>query len=346
VERLIVSTGRSGSTLLTKMVAQNRKVLVLSEFMVAMDPVNRFSTQAVSGADFARFMDSTDDIAILVYERAIGISERIKKDGGARRWGPRNIMPSLAATTFPMIAEDPVALFDEAISYARTLPTQSMSAHYLAVFSWLARQLNKQVWIERSGVSMRWLPELRALFPEARYLHIHRSGPEAALSMMSHPWFVLAAQYESEPPPRDAMEKAANSRSRAADDPVGGLYHRVPPVEYFGWAWSYSLLRAYREVSKLDRSQWSDVWFEKLISDPRAELARVAQFFELPEDEGWIDRAAAFAKSEVPLRADTLSADERERLQRACLPGEVLLGRADPNGLATTYQTLRSVMPR
>ena len=38
-------------------------------------------------------------------------------------------------------------------------------------------------WVERSGSSIEYLEGLHAFFPEARFLHIHRDGPEAALSM-------------------------------------------------------------------------------------------------------------------------------------------------------------------
>src|SRR4029434_5350538 len=159
--------------------------------------------------------------------------------------------------------------------------------------AWLAATLGREAWIERTGISMRWFPELRRLFPDARFLHIHRSGMEAALSMMHHPWFRISSQFESRPPSADDIERAIAMKSLSPDDPVGRYYEESPPVEYFGWNWSYSIMRAYREFVQLDRRQFTDMWFEAMVADPRNELKRLAEFFELPEDEGWIERAAA-----------------------------------------------------
>lgn len=348
MERFIISTGRSGSTLLTRMVAENRKLLVLNEFIAAMDPVDRFDPNPVSGAEFARILNSTCDIAVLVYERSLKVSERALKgkvDEG-RIWGEPNVMPSLAATVFPTLTDEPIALFDEAIGFARTQPVQTMRAHYLALFTWLAKLLGREAWIERSGLTMRWFPELRRLFPNARYLHIHRSGVEAALSMMHHPWFTLSSQFESQPPSRADIEKAISLNAISPEDPVGRFYDDKPPVEYFGWNWSYAIARAYHEFVHLDRDQFTDMWFEHLVADPRAEMARLAEFFELPDDEGWIERAAGMVNADVKERAPDLTAEQLARLEQACLPGEVLLGRKDPNGLMQTYRTIREIRPR
>jgi hypothetical protein len=255
-------------------------------------------------------------------------------------------MPSLAATVYPTLTHDPVGLFDESVAFARSLPRQTMHAHYIALFGWLAKLLGKQAWLERSGLSMRWLPEWRQIFPEARYLHIHRSGVEAALSMMNHPWFVLSSQYENTPPTREEIERAVQSCSKSIDDPVGRFYHDKPPIEYFGWNWSYAMLRGFREFQHINRDQLTDIRFERLMADPVRELTRLAAFFDLPEDEGWIERAAGLVKADVPGRAHKLDPQDREKLEQACLPGDVLTGRRDPNRLMETYHTIREVRPR
>src|SRR4030095_2100696 len=41
-------------------------------------------------------------------------------------------------------------------------------------------------WSARSGSSIEYLPALAEAFPEARFVHLHRDGPETALSMREH----------------------------------------------------------------------------------------------------------------------------------------------------------------
>ncbi|MET0984538.1 MAG: hypothetical protein ABW034_03930 [Steroidobacteraceae bacterium] len=49
IEGFIVSTGRAGSTLLSRMLAQNSKTLMLSEFLGAADNLDRYPTDPVDG---------------------------------------------------------------------------------------------------------------------------------------------------------------------------------------------------------------------------------------------------------------------------------------------------------
>jgi len=65
------------------------------------------------------------------------------------------------------------------------------------------------------------------------------------------------------------------------------------------------------------------------VARPRAVIAEVADFLELPGARGaWLDEAAALVRGAPKDRAGELPPDEAERLREACRPGNALLGRA------------------
>jgi hypothetical protein len=60
-ERFIISTGRSGS----RMPAENRKVLQLSEFMATMDDAERFCDGVISGENLQHIISADDELSAL-----------------------------------------------------------------------------------------------------------------------------------------------------------------------------------------------------------------------------------------------------------------------------------------
>ena len=127
---------------------------------------------------------------------------------------------------------------------------------------------------------------------------------EASLSMQHHNWFVLAAEFAEFPPDKETLEWAFRHPSSDDDDPYAKYYSvERPPIERFGRYWSYQIANGVGEFRHLDPAQLLDVRFEDLSTDPKTELARIATFFDLPHDPGWIERAAAMVNGAVLLRA-------------------------------------------
>jgi hypothetical protein len=128
------------------------------------------------------------------------------------------------------------------------------------------------------------------------------------------------------------IDTAANS-SDGEPDRITGLLESRPASDYFGRAWTDQLLRGFRGIRELDASQYEEVRFEDLIASPRDALARIADFLELPDPHGsWLHRAALLVKGTPATRCDRLPDAERERLERACRPGNALLGRLQKTG--------------
>jgi hypothetical protein len=99
---------------------------------------------------------------------------------------------------------------------------------------------------------------------------------------------------------------------------------------------------AYRDFAKVPPENYRELAFEDLTAAAGTSLAMLAEFFELPDDPGWIDRAARLVNGAVRVRAPELPADEFTALSSACRAGQILTGRAQAGGLNEVMATLRS----
>lgn len=321
--RFVVGTGRCGSTLLSRMLDEHRDVVSIHEFFTGLDWGTRFAPGDVAGAELAdnlSYEQAVNTHLLALGYRAPEIIYPFDRPGV--RWQPGDPMPWLCNSMLPRLTDDPDALYDEMIAWAEAAPTRTMAEHYRELFAWLTQRAGGSVWVERSGASIEYLDELARLFPEARFVHLHRDGPEAALSMRAHPFFRtgMALLFQQVPPEVATTGDLPTILAYAAE--------HLPPYATAGRYWSDQVLRGYRALPAIDADRWLDVAFEELVTDPAGQLARIATFLDLPEDEGFPDRGAALLDAPPRLRAPDLDAADAAELAEACRPGQVLLGRA------------------
>lgn len=323
MERFVVGTGRCGSTLLSTMLAEHRDVVSIHELFTGLDWNRRFAPGLVSGKQFATLIGAEQPVTTAVLARG-HTSDEIRYPFGGRqaRYQPGDPVPWLLITMLSRLTDDPDPLFDEVMAFAVARPDAPLADHYRSLFDLLAARFGGSVWIERSGSSLDYLDGLIDLYPDARFVHIHRDGPEAALSIREHPFFRLGVTFLLGLLPEiDDGDDAETIVSRIVDTP--------PPCWAVGRYWSDQVLRGFRALPRLDRQQFLQVRFEDLVIAPHIVLGQIAAFFELPADDGFIDRASAMARGLPPPRLGTLTPDERDELVAACRPGQVLLGRSD-----------------
>ncbi len=324
MERFVVGTGRCGSTLLSTMLAEHADVVSINELLAELDPGRRFRPGAIDGDAVADLLGTEQRVVNEVLARGYTAPE-VQYPFGApyARYEAGGPLPAPLLSALPRLSDDPDVLFDELVAFARSLLAQPMADHYRALFDWLARRAGGSIWIERSGASIDFLGDLVEVFPRARFVHIHRDGHEAALSMREYPFFRLAMAVLFGLFP-DTDEETA----------VRHALGTPPPVGIVGQYWSDQILHGFRALAHLDADQYLEVRFEELLSRPRPTLQRIGDHFELPPDDGFLDRAAALVRGLPEARFPSLPADEQEELRRACRPGQVLLGRAGSRGRA------------
>jgi hypothetical protein len=337
--RFIVGTGRCGSTILSKMVDLHPGVAVLSELLISLDFHGKFGEREVSGEELARLLDcglestgvmkkigahlATPEITFDAAKAPAPIDPSRYRDG---------VLPDLMLLPLGPLFDDPPAMFEEIVAHARKQPARMLSEQLALLFDWIARRAGKTHWIERSGGSIACLPELVELFPEGRFLHLHRDPLDAALSMQAHHHFRLRAfqHYDlrtaggirwSDLDERDLNDHVPMSPKLRA------IFDHPVPLDYFLQDWSDCILRGMRAVKDLAPKQYVEVTFEEMMSDPATALRKIVDFFELPEEPHWIDRACALLRKGQAAHTAP-SAEQAELLERHCRAAMVLLDRA------------------
>ncbi|MET0985390.1 MAG: sulfotransferase, partial [Steroidobacteraceae bacterium] len=341
--RFVVGTGRCGSTLLSRMLGCHPSVLSFSEFFSTLDRAAVFAAGEFDGMQLAEFLARTNLLNDLVTAR-----EWCYAEGATHKYGREVPEAAKRGTNVPALqialaqfVADPAPLYDELIAYLRTLPRQGLKDHYIQLFDWLTQRLGKQVWIERSGVSIEFLGQLREWYPQARFLHIHRDGPTTALSIRAFRHFVLYASFFFDPPTAEEMAQAVRGPIDPATDPiVRRMTKDVPSVADFGHYWSWQIACGYRDAIGLGPDQFLEIRYEDLMGRTHETLRQIAAFFELPADADWIDLAAQQVDPEIAGgKMSDLSATEQRELELACLAGQVLLRRVPNNPFEEAMST-------
>jgi len=317
MRRFVVGTGRCGSTLLSRMLAQHPAVLGLFEFFNGLDWGKRFTPGLVDGAEFWRIVAQPNEVTDQALARGYDSDEIAYPFRPDSRFKRGDAIPWILVATLPRLTDDHDALFDELATSVGAWPAASLAEHYEHLFADLGRRFGRPLWIERAGSSIDYLADLHALYPDARFVHIHRDGREAALSIRAHPFFRLAV---------NAMFGLI-PEAREGEDVISLMLESEPPVEIYGRFWTDQLCRGFRAASRMDPSQYLEVRFEDLVTDPVPVMTSIGRFFDLPAADDWVARAAALVRGVPPARFGSLSAEDQRILSDAVRPGQILLGR-------------------
>ncbi|HLI23318.1 MAG TPA: sulfotransferase [Acidimicrobiales bacterium] len=327
----VLTTGRSGSTLLSRMLNEHPRLLSLSELFNRFNP-EPFPGGILSGDEFASHLTRMRLFFGLICRNRLeqGGELMYPVDGGGRfdRWS----VPSICMSTLPLITSDPDGLYDEVVAFARRRPAASVADHYSALFNWLRHLMDRQVVVERSGMSVMLLPQLLTAFPQARFVHLYRDGRECAISMSRHNGFRLLSALRS-------LERASGIDLMAADiddlppappglpadlrdlwpdrlnaEALGRLH---VPVASCAATWSKFTLAGLRLLRRVAPDRLHTMSYEDLLAEPRRTLSALARFLRVDDNGGWLDRSAALATDRPP-RFPTLDAEEQSAVESAC----------------------------
>ncbi|MCK9541443.1 MAG: sulfotransferase [Novosphingobium sp.] len=348
MERFIVGTGRCGSTLLSRMLGHNRRLLSMNEFWSVPDREGVFQQGQFAGPEAADILCRSNLLNDLVISRTAHL------DAGATGHSIRKEARAFAlkAHRLPAIqiflaglSDDHEGLIAATLAQVRGQPRQSLAAHWRRMFDFLAAYLRRDAWVERSGVSIEIAGRIAQWYPGARIVHLHRDGPTNALGIRAFRHFVLYASFFFDPPSDDELEAIFTCEPGSADDPVmRRLGGDIPSLERFGRYWSWQVVTGHSALLRLPRERWIDVAYEDMIADTPGTLGRIAEFLDLPDDEGWIARASGEVDPEViPDRVSELAEDELRKLREACRPGMAILGRDTVNPYEEAMKSARRV---
>jgi hypothetical protein len=330
----VVSTGRAGSTLLSRMLHEHPDVLSVSEFFAVLQGVlrrNAYPGGELDGAALWKLVSAPDPIADALVRDGLASPEMFYPYATGR-YRPQAGIPVICHSTLSLLSEDPDGLLDVLAAELPGWPRRSAADQYRALFAFLAGHLGRPVVVERSGGSLILVRLLRREFPEARFVHMHRDGPDCALSMSKFPMFrlgivTLRAALAAGLPAGSTLAQI----QAALPDAYAGVLS--PPYDLtglagldiapsvFGGIWSDMVTGGMAALGALPTGTWSMLAYEDLLADPAAELRRLAEFIGVAATPGWLAAAGALADPVRAGAAARLDPAELGRLRDACAPG-------------------------
>ncbi|GIG66765.1 sulfotransferase family protein [Phytomonospora endophytica] len=333
----IVGTGRSGSSALSRILNAHPEILSLNEMLAALTPV-ALPEGEVPGTEFWAILSGPNGIFDLMIRSDAALPEFLypRKPG---RHSAENGIPALCLMTLPPLTADPDAALDALEPIVTEWPTRPVGEHYAALFDHLTARFGGEVVVERSGYSVSWIPRLREVFPECRFVHLFRDGPDCAMSMSRHPGYRMiyhlrlmveilgldsiteldADQVAKLPPELAGLFADPFDRRLLMDDDV-------PPAN-FGRLWSEIVTEGVESLRGLPPERVMTLTYEDLIATPERELARLAEFAGAAADPSWIAHGAANLDASRRGAALRLPPKELTALREACAPGEAALAR-------------------
>lgn len=149
-----------------------------------------------------------------------------------------------------------LGLTDEQVDEAATCAT-TYAGFVGALYSTYARVRGKRLGGEKTPDYVKRLPRLHGLFPGARYIHIIRDGRDVALSALE--W---------------ATEGKGPGKLALWDD---------EPVAVCALWWSSMVVLGRRDGAALGPAVYREVGYERLVDDPKSQLAELAAFLDVPD---------------------------------------------------------------
>jgi hypothetical protein len=344
----IVNSGRCGSTMLSRILHNHPDVLSASEFMntmaSAMGGYLFANEQDVSGEDLWNGLRApVPEVDAAILARSAGsaalaaMPSQVAYPYDSGRFRPEIGIPRICHFVLPMLSDDPDGLFDQLAAEVPSWPARKVADQYRALLAYLAGLLGRRVAIERSGGASGMAAPLAAHYPDARFVHLHRDGPDCALSLSRFPaarTLVLAAlaTEAAELPPKATWSEIL----AAVPEEFKGLlatprdwdrFAAYPiPVTHFGNLWTWRITEVANALNELPRESWTSLKYEELVDDPSAELTRLAEFIAVPATAQWLDKACEMVKRDrTGTAAAQLDPETLDALRDACEPGEKII---------------------
>ena len=338
----VVSTGRCGSTMLSRILHQHPGVLSVNEFFTSLRITDLFG----GTRGYSYFPDGEMDGRELwqLVGTPVPVIDTIVRDGlkipemrypyGRGRFDPVTGIPLLCHFVLPALTDDPDRLFDKLAAKVPSWPRRPAARQYSALFALLADALGRRVIVERSGGSMYKVRQLRRAFPEARFVHMYRSGTDTALSLSRYlPARILAitaiAAAEARLPRRSPPEaiEAALPRFKGMVAPpydVERIMAYPIPLGVFGQTWSGMTCTGLIALQRLPADSWASIRYEDLLGPGlEPELTRLAEFIGVTAPAQWLGSARSMVdRSRAGSARAQLAPESLAALRAACDRGE------------------------
>jgi hypothetical protein len=332
----VVGTGRTGSTMLSRILRTHPEVLSINELFVSISGAVALPDEPVDGADFWELLATPNIVFDAMTANGTPLPEFLYPRAPGRFSAATTGIPAISLMVLPHLTDDPDAVFDALGEEVPSWPERPIALHYEALFDALAERFGGRVVVERSGHSLEWVPNLRATFPHAKFVHMFRDGPDCAVSMSRHLGFrssALVQEVLELTGSATVFDLTAEKLQELPPDLAGfagGLSFdtvrdRDVPITRFGALWSQMIVQGIENLGAIPAGERTSLRYEDLLAEPDLELIRLAGFVGIDPDPDWLRGGAALLDDSRTGAAARLSPKERAALQESCEPGYAAL---------------------
>lgn len=327
----VVGTGRCGSTAVSTILNSHPAILSLNELLTSIG-VQGIPDAELTGREFWQLIAAPNTVFDAMIRGDVGLPEFLYPRNPGRFSAEVTGIPAISLMVLPHLTADPDGLFDELSEVVARWPRRLTSQHYEALFQWLRSRFGRSVTVERSGYSLHWIPVLRRRFPQAKFVHLFRNGPDCAVSMSQHPGLrvillrhrimdSLGIRSLTELTPEDKASLPPELAGILADRFDASTVWQPIPLEDFGGLWSRLVQEGLDHLAKVPADSRMSLSYEALCSDLDGELRRLADFLGVSHSPSWLASARSMFDLNRQGASARLPAAELATLRQRCAPG-------------------------
>ena len=333
---VVACSGRCGSTLLSELLELHPRILSLSEFLVPLMLSGiKHAEQSLTAQQFCAILQKRMPTDSALLQVGITVPEfRYPFHRQGARYRMQDGLPFPVNGALAHLTDDPDAAFEALLQSILTANGACARDHLTCTFQTLANMFGGSTLVERSGSSLVFTAQLRALLPQASFVLLTRDSSETALSMSRHAYFrhialrsVLTVELGYDPYTtgrRDGVSALSTALQRQLPEHFSkaGFEALNLPLDLYGAIWAHHTNRG---VAALP-DNFHHMSYEGLCADPRSVLQAFAQHIGVKADTDWIEAAAAMVGPPSRKMAG-VPEHEMALLRAACTPGVLALAK-------------------
>jgi putative sulfotransferase len=297
-QAIVINNGRSGSTMLSDLLAEQGETVVAHEFFVLTGFMARFDA-VISAKEYWAMIAAPGAYQESLASLGLRLEQvRYPRDG---RWAGK-VLPPILEVTLPAITPDPDAMFDALAERVPDFPEATVARHNERLLNLLCELTGRKRWIERSGNTSNWAPQLLALHPHAKIVYLTRDFDATVRSKSKDPFTQLdalrrecIAQYGIDPFVPGASDTLPDQARRFLPDQIDADTLRRKEEDSRAFQWHVAYLTAIAEQALADNppAHLHRIRYEDIVRDPVTELTRLGRFLEFDDSADWAARVAS-----------------------------------------------------